>query len=100
VAIAEAVPSVAGGPADTAKWDEYFGPLDSFHAGSEEEEARAHKAAELPASLAGLYTEVRRMRDARSPDARRLTQIAEEVRRFGDEQLLLMEIDELLARKN
>ncbi len=100
VAIAEAVPSVAGGPADTAKWDEYFGPLDSFHAGTEEEEARAHKAAELPAPLAGLYTEVRRMREARSPDPRRLGQIAEEARRFGDEQLLLMEIDELLARKN
>ena len=33
-AIAEEVPSVAGGPADPAQWDEYFGPLESFQAGS------------------------------------------------------------------
>src|SRR5690606_35409579 len=29
VAVAEAIPSVAGGPADPQRWDEYFGALDS-----------------------------------------------------------------------
>ncbi len=100
VAVAEAVPSVAGGPGDAAQWDEYFGPLDSFHAGSEEEEARAHKASELSPALAALYTEVRGMREGRKVDRRRLTQIAEESRRFGDETLLRLEIDELLALPN
>jgi phenylalanine-4-hydroxylase len=59
VAIAEAIPSVAGGPADPARWDEYFGPLDSFQAGASEEVARRHKAEALSPELAALYLEVR-----------------------------------------
>lgn len=97
VAVAEAIPSVAGGPADAQTWDEYFGHLDSFTAGTEETQARKHKAAELPAALAALYSEVRQMRRAKKVDRKRLGQIAEESKRFGDEVLLREEIDELLG---
>lgn len=98
VAIAEAVPSVAGGPADPAQWDEYFGQLESFQAGSSEEVARHHKASELPSALANLYTEVRRMRESKKTDRRRLAQILEESKTFGDEVLLREEVEELLTQ--
>lgn len=97
VVIAEAIPSVAGGPADPAQWDEYFGPLESFHAGESESLARKHKADELPKGLAALYTEVRGMRTSRRTDRRRLEQILEAARQFGDEPLLTEEVQELLA---
>jgi phenylalanine-4-hydroxylase len=97
-AIAEEVPSVAGGPADPAQWDEYFGPLESFQAGSSEEAARHHKASELPAALAALYTEVRGMRETKKTDRKRLGQILEESKRFGDEVLIREEVDELLSQ--
>jgi phenylalanine-4-hydroxylase len=96
VAVAEAVPSVAGGPADPARWDEYFGALDSFTAGSSESLARQRKADELPRDLATLYAEVQRMRREKRADRKRLESIREEGRRFGDEPLLTEEIDELL----
>jgi phenylalanine-4-hydroxylase len=95
--IGEAVPSVAGGPADPAQWDEYFGPLESFHAGESESLARKHKADELPAGLAALYTEVRALRTAGTRDPRRLSELVAAAKQFGDEPLLKEELDELLA---
>ena len=97
VAIAEAIPSVAGGPADPATWDRHFGQLDSFTAGSSEAQARKHKADELPASLAGAYREVAQMRERRQPDARRLEALR---RDFKGEALLVEEVVELLERRS
>ena len=95
VAVAESIPSVAGGPADPEKWDEYFGALDSFTAGNSEAIARQRKGEELPAELAALYAEVRAMRKSKKSDPKRLGQIREESRRVGDEPLLRDELDEL-----
>ncbi len=97
VAVAEAIPSVAGGPADPQKWDEYFGPLDSFTAGNSENLARQRKADELPKELASLYREVREMRRGGKSDRKRLGDILEASKRFGDETLLREEVDELLT---
>jgi phenylalanine-4-hydroxylase len=94
VAVAEAIPSVAGGPADPAVWDEYFGPLDSFTGGAGEAVARQHKAEELPPGLAALYAEVRRMREGKQLDRGRLAAIREAARA---EPLLEEEVEELLA---
>ncbi len=98
VAVAEAIPSVAGGPADPQRWDLDFGTLDGFTAGQEEEQARQNKANELPPALAALYREVRTMRERRQTDVARLTAILEAAKPFGDEPLLREEVDELLAR--
>jgi phenylalanine-4-hydroxylase len=97
-AIAEEIPSVAGGPADPAQWDEYFGPLEHVQAGSSEETARGHKASDLPAALGALYTEVRQMRESKKTDRKRLGQVLEEAKRFGEEPLLREEIEELLTQ--
>jgi phenylalanine-4-hydroxylase len=97
VAVAEAIPSVAGGPADPQRWDEYFGALDSFTAGNSETLARQRKADELPKDLAALYAEVRVMRRGQKTDRARLSAVLDEARRFGDEPLLREEIEELLA---
>lgn len=97
VAVAEAIPSVAGGPADPQKWDEYFGALDSFTAGNSENLARQRKADELPRELARLYSEVRTMRAEKKVDHKRLSAISEESKKFGDEVLLRDEIEELIA---
>ena len=97
VAVAEAIPSVAGGPADPQKWDEYFGSLDSFTAGNSEALARQRKAEELPAELAALYAEVRVMRRGKKTDRKRLGEILEAGRRFGEEPLLRSEVEELLS---
>jgi phenylalanine-4-hydroxylase len=97
VAIAESIPSVAGGPADTERWDEYFGPLDTFQVGTSEEEARQHKVDELPAPLSALYVEVRRMRETARIDRRRLERVLEEAQGFGPQLVLVEEIAELLA---
>jgi phenylalanine-4-hydroxylase len=97
VAVAEAIPSVAGGPADPQRWDEYFGPLDSFTAGNSETLARQRKADELPREVAALYAEVRAMRSGSTPrDAKRLTNILDENKKLGDELLLREEVEELL----
>jgi phenylalanine-4-hydroxylase len=93
VAVAEAIPSVAGGPADPQKWDEYFGALDSFTAGNSETLARQRKADELPGDLAGLYAEVRAMRKSKKTDRKRLEQILAS----SDEPLLRGEVEELLS---
>lgn len=96
VAIAESVPSVAGGPADPAMWDAYFGQLDSFTAGSEEAQARRRKADELPAATAALYSEVRRMRQAKAKDPKRLTELGV-LAKAQQEALLLEEVEELVG---
>ena len=88
VAVAEAIPSVAGGPADPQRWDQYFGAVESFTAGNHETLARQRKAQELPAELGALYLEVSRMRQSKATDRKRLGQILEDSRRFGDEPLL------------
>lgn len=95
VVIAEAVPSVAGGPADTAIWDEYFGALDSFSAGQEEALARSRKADELSPHLAALYTEVRELRErGGAVNQARLAQLKSLAK---DEALLSEEVAELHA---
>ncbi|HEY0881133.1 MAG TPA: phenylalanine 4-monooxygenase, partial [Archangium sp.] len=93
VAVAEAIPSVAGGPADPQKWDEYFGALDSFTAGNSETLARQRKADELPSDIAGLYAEVRAMRKSKKTDRKRLEQILTST----EEPLLRAEVEELLS---
>ncbi|PZR09327.1 MAG: aromatic amino acid hydroxylase [Archangium gephyra] len=97
VAVAEAIPSVAGGPADPQRWDDYFGALDSFTAGNSENIARQRKAEELPRELAALYSEVRDMRRSKKADRKRLGEILEASKRFGDEPLLREEVEELLT---
>jgi phenylalanine-4-hydroxylase len=89
--------SVAGGPADPGGWDRWFGELGSFTEGEGEARARAAKAAALPAPLAELYAEVRRMRERGSVDARRLAEIRSGAARFPEDWLLAAEVDELLA---
>jgi phenylalanine-4-hydroxylase len=89
--------SVAGGPADPGAWDRWFGELSSFAAGDGEARARAHKAAALPAALAALYAEVRRMRETGGATAERLLAIRDAAARFTDDWLLRTEVDELLA---
>jgi len=98
VAVAEAIPSVAGGPADPQRWDQDFGTLDGFTAGAEEEQARQNKANELSADLAAMYREVRAMRESKKVDAKRLAELEAGLARFGDEPLLREEIAELRTR--
>ena len=71
--------------------------FDSFTTGNSEAIARQRKAAELPGELAALYAEVRTMRRAKKTDRKRLTQILEDSKRFGEEALLRDEIEELLT---
>lgn len=97
VAIAQSIPSVAGGPADPATWDKHFGQLDSFTAGTSEALARTRKAEQLGAPVAQAYREVAKMREAKSPDAKKLETLRKD---FKDEALLVDEIVELLERKN
>jgi phenylalanine-4-hydroxylase len=94
VVVAAAIPSVAGGPADPATWDEYFGELDSFTAGASEAEARAHKASELSHVLTQAYLEVAGMRTARTADVAKLKALRQA---HATEKLLIEQIDELLA---
>jgi phenylalanine-4-hydroxylase len=89
--------SVAGGPADPGAWDRWFGELSSFAAGDGEARARAHKAAALPAALAALYAEVRRMREAGGATVERLLAIRGAAARYADDWLLRAEVDELLS---
>jgi len=47
--------------------------------------------------LAALYAEVRTMRQSKKTDHKRLTQVLEDSKRFGDEVLLREEVEELLS---
>ncbi|RYZ37825.1 MAG: phenylalanine 4-monooxygenase, partial [Myxococcaceae bacterium] len=93
--LTERLPSVAGGPADPGTWDEWFGELDAFTAGDGEAQARERKAQALPPSLAALYTEVRRIREAGQLAPERLEQIARASTDFPSDWLLRAEVAEL-----
>jgi phenylalanine-4-hydroxylase len=95
--VSSALPSVAGGPADPAAWDRWFGELSTFSAGEGEARARARKAAALPPELAALYAEVRRLRERGDLARERLLAIRAVAARFTDDWLLRAEVDELLA---
>jgi phenylalanine-4-hydroxylase len=97
VAIAQSIPSVAGGPADPATWDKHFGQLDSFTAGTSEALARKRKAEELSSATAQAYRDVAKMRETKHVDPKRLESLRKE---HQDEKLLVEEIGQLLERKN
>jgi len=94
--VSEALPSVAGGPADPGAWDRWFGDLSTFAEGEGEALARAAKAAALPPALAALYAEVRRLRDGGAATRERLLAIREAARAFPGDWLLAAEVEELL----
>lgn len=89
--------SVAGGPADPGAWDRWFGELSSFATGDGEARARKRKAAALPARLAELYAEVRRLRERGEATRERLLAIREAGAAFQDDWLLVTEVDEMLG---
>ncbi len=94
--ISASLPSVAGGPADAAAWDHWFGALNAFAEGEGEARARARKAAALAPVLAGLYRRARALRES-GRGGRELEAIEREARSFPDEWLLWEEIRELAA---
>ena len=97
--VSGSLPAVAGGPADPAAWDRWFGEMNAFAEGDAEARARAHKAASLPSGAARLYEEVRALREgARPADAARLEALAREARAFPAEWLLREEIEELQSQ--
>jgi len=93
--LSEDLRSVAGGPADPAAWDRWFGELSAFSAGEGEVRARARKAAALPATLRALYAEVRRLRESGDTSPVRLAALRRAAGAFPDEWLLRSELDEL-----
>ncbi|MDY7227345.1 aromatic amino acid hydroxylase [Hyalangium rubrum] len=93
--LSEGLPSVAGGPADAAAWDRWFGELNAFAEGDGEARARARKAEALPPALAALYREVRAMRESGDIRPDRLEQIAQAAAGFPDDWLLREEVREL-----
>jgi phenylalanine-4-hydroxylase len=93
--LGERLPSVAGGPADAAAWDRWFGDLNVFTAGDGEARARARKAAALPPALAALYREVRAVRESRDVRPERVEQLAQAAAAYPNEWLLLEEVKEL-----
>ncbi|HJW72329.1 MAG TPA: aromatic amino acid hydroxylase [Geothrix sp.] len=93
--ISEALPSVAGGPADPGAWDAWFGhqaPL-----GESEAEARAHKASALPEDLARLYQEVQRCRNQHPLLQAQVQDLKAQATAFPDEWLLQAELAEMEA---
>ncbi len=91
--------SVAGGPADPAAWDRWFGELSSFTRGDGEARARARKAAALSPRLAALYAEVRSLRERGEGTRERLLAIREAASKLADEWLLAAEVEELLQER-
>ncbi|HJW09864.1 MAG TPA: hypothetical protein VJ483_09535, partial [Holophagaceae bacterium] len=92
----EALPSVAGGPADPEAWDEAFGGLNAFSEGDAEARARAAKAEALDPGLAALYAEVRAMREAGHADPARLEAILATLKQHPQDWLLKEEVLELM----
>ncbi len=87
------LPSVAGGPGDPSVWDVRYG---AQVASSEAEgRARAHKATALPPALADLYREVREARESGRVERGRLAQVALQARRYHEDWLLALEVEEL-----
>lgn len=95
--VSPTLPSVAGGPADPATWDRWFGEMNAFAAGEEELKAQARKAEALPAALADLYREVRQMRGSGAPSAERLGALQRAAAGFPEDWLLKAEVAELLG---
>jgi phenylalanine-4-hydroxylase len=93
--LAESLPSVAGGPADPAAWDRWFGELNAFSEGDGEARARARKAEALSPAMAALYREVRALRESREVRPERVEQLAQAAAAFPDEWLLREEVTEL-----
>ncbi|MBM7112213.1 aromatic amino acid hydroxylase [Archangium primigenium] len=91
------LPSVAGGPADPAAWDHWFGELNAFTEGEGESQARARKASALPTPLAALYREVRALRESHAFDTKRLEQLSRATTAFPEDWLLRQELEELRA---
>jgi phenylalanine-4-hydroxylase len=98
LAVAPAIPSVAGGPADPGAWDRWFGELSSFASGDGEARARARRAAALPPRLGALYAEVRGMRERGAVERDRLLAIRDAAAEFEGDWLLRTEVDELIPR--
>lgn len=102
--ITPSLPSVAGGPADPAAWDRYFGALDTFGTGRAEAEARDNKATSVPAELAELYREVRSMRERAvfEPHSHphRLASVRKQAGAYPADWLLRAELDELETALN
>lgn len=98
VLVAREIRAVAGGPADPRAWDEAFGKLDSFQAGSREDEARAHKAEELPPELAALYAEVLAATKVLRPSRDSLYALERKAAAFPDEVLLQGELSRLVGQ--
>ncbi|HEU4405763.1 MAG TPA: aromatic amino acid hydroxylase [Polyangiaceae bacterium] len=97
VVLAPSLPSVAGGPADPASWDEHFGEQNPFGDGEGEAEARAKKAASLPRGAADLYERVRVLGRSGACDERTLDELRRKAAAYPDEWLLREEIDRLKA---
>jgi phenylalanine-4-hydroxylase len=93
--LGEGLPSVAGGSADPAAWDRWFGELNAFAEGDGEARARARKAEALSPALAALYREVRAVRESREVRPERVEQLTQAVAAFPDEWLLREEVKEL-----
>ena len=93
--LSETLASVAGGPADPAAWDRWFGDQTTFAEGEAEAQARARKAEALPPALAALYEEVRTLRTAGRPDPGRLGALATLAGTYPGEWLLQAELAEL-----
>ena len=98
VLTSRAVPSVAAGPADRDAWDKHLDPLVAREGEDGEARARAHRVATLPPQLAGLYREVRRMRELGSVDLSRLLAIAREAAQFPEDWLLRQEVAEFFGK--
>jgi phenylalanine-4-hydroxylase len=94
--VSEDLASVAGGPADPAAWDRWFGELSSFAGGEGEARARARKAEALPPRLAALYAELRRLRETGQATRDRVLAIRDAAAEFTDDWLLRHEAEALL----
>ena len=95
--LSQALPSVAGGPADPGAWEHWFGRPTALAEGEGEAEARAHKAAALPRELADLYHELRACREVARPDQPHLAALQRSVAAHPEEWLLQAELMELEA---
>jgi phenylalanine-4-hydroxylase len=94
--VSESLPSVAGGPADPAAWDRWFGEMNAFGEGEGEARAREHKANALPRPLALVYAGVRSLRESGRRDRARLEELARAAEAWPEEWLVHQELEELL----
>jgi phenylalanine-4-hydroxylase len=95
LAVARALPSLGGGPADPGAWDRWFGAATTFTHGDSEARARARRDAALPPALAALYAEARRLREAGAASRDRLIALREAAAPWREEWLLREEVEEI-----